>query len=186
MELEQIEELALLEAMYPNELTVKKPNQISIQLSPSTGGDEMGIWVKCEIIFTISTNYPEVCPIIEVEDLLGLEPIELSKICSNLKERSEELKGQQMLFELIELAKELITSMNKPANCPICLITFETSDYYTTTCKHKYHRDCLFKWFNICYQESIKKQNELFAVSINTINPRAIKCPVCRTELIFH
>jgi E3 ubiquitin-protein ligase RNF25 len=63
-----------------------------------------------------------------------------------------------MLFELIELARDLLTTNNVPkTECMVCLIPFGEEDedgsvdnaFMKTHCFHYFHRNCLAEWVRI-------------------------------------
>jgi len=59
---------------------------------------------------------------------------------------------------VIIIAKKADISFNY-IDCPICLEEFCTDQHLTLTCGHKFHANCILKWFTI-----------------------QMKCPICRRK----
>ncbi|XP_070572110.1 E3 ubiquitin-protein ligase RNF25-like isoform X2 [Ptychodera flava] len=76
----------------------------------------------------------------------------------NLNGLADEQKGGAMLYELIELAKESLTSNNLPSVvCVICLYELEEEDdFIKTECYHYFHSHCLANYIEHAVKEEEK------------------------------
>ena len=63
---------------------------------------------------------------VNIKTSRGLSDERLSNICLKLREHAQASVGLSVLFDLIELAKDSLTSNNLPScPCPICLANFQ-------------------------------------------------------------
>src|SRR5687768_11499795 len=92
----------------------------------------------------------------------------------------ERRRGETVLFEAIEMCREMLTSYNFPngVKCCICLYEFTDNDeVIKNDCFHHLHMHC-FADYVISSRNAPTQQTDA-----NHSNNFHIKCPVCRTHL---
>lgn len=110
--LEELEEVQLLLAMYPDEITLtpRKPNSdsnsigtLAIIVTPRTAMDEATCFIRGCLTFHISSKHPDEPPRFSLSDMKGLPDDLIRELQRLLETKSKELVGQPSLFELIEV-----------------------------------------------------------------------------------
>lgn len=118
---------------------------MTMVLYPATADDEESRYVTLTLELTLPPSYPKQSPNIVFRNPRGLNEDMLDDLMKCMKERCEEKKESQMVYELIDMGQEFLTKNNRPASeCPICLLSFTEFDvFYRTKCFHHFHSKCL-------------------------------------------
>ncbi|XP_041456473.1 E3 ubiquitin-protein ligase RNF25-like [Lytechinus variegatus] len=165
-ELEVLQEICEEEIAYN-----KKPNsaEVCITLHPATAGNKDAQFVCLTLVILVTSEYPDVPANFQFRNPRGLSEDEIERISGDLKMLAEEKRGSEMMYDLIQTAKDSLTENNSPSlPCTICQCQFEESEVFTkTSCYHYFHNFCLAKLL----QHSVENEEE---------EP---KCPVCREAL---
>ncbi|KAH3757458.1 E3 ubiquitin-protein ligase RNF25 [Pelomyxa schiedti] len=173
-------ELPMIEAMYPAEVVVVRrdaPVTLRVAINPKT--DEALVF--CELLLTIPINYPMEIPRIEISVCRGLNQTEL---IAQLQETAKAALGNQMLFDIIEFARDKATQTDATPyeSCTICLSPFsEGEKAIRTKCFHYFHDSCLASWYQRKLQEHNKSLENRNMYKAHT--SFHFLCPVCRTEV---
>ncbi|XP_012558713.2 E3 ubiquitin-protein ligase RNF25 isoform X1 [Hydra vulgaris] len=168
MELNSIfdSELEALKSIYMDDLIVdftSSTAKLKIIIHPYTAENLSEKYVYLTLEFSISSEYPNQVPSISIPNSRGLSDECCESIRENLKDLSYKHRGEEMLFKLIEYAKDCLSDNNHPSCvCSICLENFQ-QDFVRLDCYHFLHKFCFNKYLEI--------------------NKEKI-CPVCRTP--FH
>lgn len=177
-------ELETLQSIYINEINVEskekpQPTVVSIDLHPATADNVDEQYVRMTLIFTLSGEYPEVVPQIVMRNTRGLSEEKLNRISQDLDVIANDKKGNSMLFEIIEAAKEHLTAGNRPSEeCAICQYDFSDRDVFTKTeCYHYFHSHCLARYA----AHALHCANETQSEELNKKFP----CPMCRIPIEF-
>ncbi|XP_076453239.1 uncharacterized protein LOC143288534 [Babylonia areolata] len=184
------EEIYVLESIYISELTVERDEKgrqssMSVALHPATGMDESKKYVCMTLCFKFPPSYPNEVPTIMVKNPRGLGEENLQSLIEDMMKIAEERKGGQMLFELIEMAKDCLTEGNLPhCECAICLDHFEEGDNFVKTdCYHYFHRACLARCA-AAFMASVHEQEAPAPGHIHRAEDQNIfRCPMCRVAL---
>ncbi|KAG1693756.1 E3 ubiquitin-protein ligase RNF25 [Nymphon striatum] len=173
----QNEELEAIMAIYIDEVTVdEEPDgtkNVQLVLHPATAENVDQQYVCITLILKLSKEYPNEIPEIVIRNPRGLSDEELYTLKKDLMKKAEENQGNEMLYQLIELGKEYLTTGNCPScECTICLYNFLEADVFLKTeCYHYFHSYCLARY--------AEKPNDCPG-SVKTI-----LCPVCRVEITY-
>ncbi|PNF19855.1 hypothetical protein B7P43_G12532 [Cryptotermes secundus] len=163
------------------------PVAVETVVFPSTADDALQQYVCLTLVVELPSGYPDVAPVVSLRNPRGLDDSVLGRIDREAKEKCESYRGQAVIYELIELVKEHLTSSNLPScQCAICLYGFREGDHFTKTqCYHYFHSHCL-----ACHVTSSEKsyQEELDKLpawqrSQHTLSPCQVLCPVCREPI---
>ncbi|ESO96284.1 hypothetical protein LOTGIDRAFT_144138, partial [Lottia gigantea] len=179
------EEIEVLNHIYIDELDVEydeseKVKTIRVILHPSTCEDTSVQYVCLTLVCDIPPSYPHDVPDITIRNPRGLAEEEVKSIHDDVIQLAEDRKGEPMLFELIELAKESLTEGNIPrCECCICLEHFHEGDVFTkTSCYHYYHQHCLGRYVkHVLSKQKDDKEEE---------SDNEVCCPVCRTPIDYN
>lgn len=117
-------------------------------LYPATGDDQESKFVTMTLELTLPAEYPKVSPHIRFRNPRGLSESLLDSLYRSMQEVCNERLEYQMIFELIDMGKEFLTTNNRPASeCPICLLSFTSCDiFYRSQCFHHFHSFCLGRY----------------------------------------
>lgn len=177
-------EIEALKSIYIHELQIdlneqNKPDSITVQLHPATADNVTEQFVKLSLILKLHSEYPYCEPEILIQNTRGLSDEEIESIYHSICMLATEKKGNPMLFELIEVAKENLTKVNKPScQCAICLYGFAENDILTKTeCFHYFHSHCLTQYV-LHNQKTLEEMKE-------SPSYKPIVCPVCRLPISF-
>ncbi|KAL8581249.1 hypothetical protein ACOMHN_038349 [Nucella lapillus] len=184
------EELLALEAIYfKEEISVKhdeknRPQSIAVKLHPATGMDESKQYVCMTLCFNFPPGYPDAVPDIMVKEPRGLGEENLQSLIQYMLKKAEERKGGQMLYELIEMAKDCLTEGNLPhCECAICLDHFEEGDNFVKTdCYHYFHRTCLARCA-ASFVAGIGEEPQPAFLHGKKTEENVFRCPMCRVPL---
>eukprot|EP01111_Echinosteliopsis_oligospora_P010265 TRINITY_DN3164_c0_g1_i1.p1 TRINITY_DN3164_c0_g1~~TRINITY_DN3164_c0_g1_i1.p1 ORF type:complete len:181 (-),score=39.37 TRINITY_DN3164_c0_g1_i1:81-623(-) len=174
------QEVQLLEAMFPEELTILKRTQggewvMEITIRPKTELESQShIYAFVTLTISVPPEYPKQAPKISVRKMRGINQHGADDLLSKLRESSshrQNSNSEPFLFDVIEQAREEMTVNNRPhGECAICLCVFdenghENMDWFVKTdCYHYFHDEC-FKSYRNCQ------------------NSGDLLCPVCRSPL---
>ncbi|XP_030847572.1 scaffold attachment factor B2 isoform X1 [Strongylocentrotus purpuratus] len=165
-------ELEVLREICEEDIDVSdKPDsaEVCITLHPATAGNKDAQYVCLTLIIIVTSEYPDVPASFQFRNPRGLSEDELERISKDLKKLAEEKIGCEMMYDLIQAAKDSLTENNSPSlPCTICQCLFEESAVFTkTSCYHYFHSFCLAQYLK--YTEKDEEEDP--------------KCPVCREAL---
>lgn len=185
------EELEILQGIYFDdiiqiELEGSKPF-VEILLHPSSDEEiENNKLIKVVMKAYFPTNYPEEVPIFEFSAAKGMTDDFLKNIQTGVKDLAENIKGEPMIFEIIQFIKEKLSDLGSlPENyvCSICLSGFEQqTDIYYLQCYHYFHEACLYEHFKHMEKDIEIERNEALKYRLEW-KERKPTCPECRTDL---
>uniref|UniRef100_A0A8C4QTH0 RWD domain-containing protein 3 n=1 Tax=Eptatretus burgeri TaxID=7764 RepID=A0A8C4QTH0_EPTBU len=203
-----VTELEALQAIFLDDLQVSydadRPNpwHLQLPLHPATGGDSSSSLVCLTLSLRLPPSYPAVPPEICIVSARGLSDSRLDRMQRTLQMLASSRLGSEMLFEIFDTAKELLTENNFPCcHCAICLCDIQPSDkLFRTLCYHYYHKCCLSRYLvhtRSQHEErdatvasrgiSERQQKEPFQAHQLSSDwqqgPIQVLCPVCRETL---
>ncbi|KGL77750.1 E3 ubiquitin-protein ligase RNF25, partial [Tinamus guttatus] len=134
-------------------------------------------------------QYPDKAPEIAIRNPRGLSDEQIQKISQTLGHVAEARLGTEVLYELIEKGKEILTDNNIPhGQCVICLYGFQEREAFTKTqCYHYFHSHCLARYAQHMEEEVLMQQEERdqhLAPSSKQVLA-GVQCPVCRETLVY-
>ncbi|XP_059480057.1 E3 ubiquitin-protein ligase RNF25 isoform X2 [Neocloeon triangulifer] len=187
------EEMEALTAILMDEVTVSTSENgtttVESVLFPSTAADEEQQFVTVTLTVELPAGYPDESPAIRLRNPRGLDDDLLAKILSEAKAKCEDYLGQPVIYELIELVREHLTSSNTPScQCAICLYGFRDEDEFTKTpCFHHFHAHCLASYVR-SHQEMQRQEKEKVPLwqrmqQKDAEHDCVVPCPVCRESL---
>ncbi|XP_059147689.1 uncharacterized protein LOC131935322 [Physella acuta] len=185
-------EIETLEAIYINELKCTRNNDgsvdtVEILLHPATGDDTKKQFVCMTLVFIPGSKYPEEPPEIEIRNPRGLGEEEIASLKEAMVSKADELKGEVILFTLIEMAKDSLTDGNIPrCPCVVCLEHFREQDsFHRTSCYHYFHSACLYEYLQHSQAQLQEEKNQgLERRHLETTSEdKTVICPMCRTPL---
>jgi len=99
-----------------SELEIKreKPYNFEIILNSNTENEERN-FLKLKIIFDLPEDYPNEIPYFRIKNL-SVDYIDnnaIERFAEEMRERAQESVGQMMIFELVDLLKDKITTINE-------------------------------------------------------------------------
>ncbi|XP_037253831.1 E3 ubiquitin-protein ligase RNF25 isoform X3 [Falco biarmicus] len=161
-------EVEVLESIYLEELRVTRghdrwePWEISITLHPATAQDQDSQYVRFTLVLSVPPQYPDKAPEISIRNPRGLSDEQIQKISQTLISIAEARLGTEVLYELIEKGKEILTDNNIPhGQCVICLYGFQEREAFTKTkCYHYFHSHCLARYAQHMEEEILMQQEE--------------------------
>ncbi|KAM7096444.1 E3 ubiquitin-protein ligase RNF25 isoform 2-T2 [Ciconia maguari] len=161
-------EVEVLESIYLEELRVARgrsrwePWEISITLHPATAQDQDSQYVRFTLVLSVPPQYPNKAPEISIRNPRGLSDEQIQKISQTLRSVAEARLGTEVLYELIEKGKEILTDNNIPhGQCVICLYGFQEKEAFTKTqCYHYFHSHCLARYAQHMEEEILMQQEE--------------------------
>ena len=99
-----------------DELNVKreKPYNFEILVNSNTESEERN-FLKLRVIFDLPDTYPNEIPYFRIKNLATdyIDNNALEVFENEMRERAQENLGQMMIFEIIDLLKEKITTINE-------------------------------------------------------------------------
>jgi len=158
-----------------------RPSEICVKLTPLTASEQEKQYVSLELIVKISESYPSSSPVLEVKNPRGLEDDAVESLLTEMAERCEDYKGCPIMFELIEMGREFLTTRNVPVvRCIICLNNIHEEDHFMKTeCLHFFHKHCLGRYITNA-QETYKEQVLEAQKNNSSVKDFKVFCPVCR------
>ncbi|NXX99255.1 RNF25 ligase, partial [Centropus bengalensis] len=165
-----------------------EPWELSITLHPATAQDQDSQYVCFTLVLTVPPQYPNKAPEISIRNPRGLSDEQIQKISQTLRSVAEARLGTEVLYELIEKGKEILTDNNIPhGQCVICLYGFQEGEAFTKTqCYHYFHSHCLARYAQHMEEEILMQQEER-EQHLEPF-PRqevGVQCPVCRETLVY-
>ncbi|NWW99381.1 RNF25 ligase, partial [Caloenas nicobarica] len=165
-----------------------EPWEISITLHPATAQDQDSQYVCFTLVLSVPPQYPNKSPEVSIRNPRGLSDEQIQKISQTLKSVAEARLGTEVLYELIEKGKEILTDNNIPhGQCVICLYGFQEREAFTKTqCYHYFHSHCLARYAQHMEEEILMQQEE--REQHLAPSPRqevGVQCPVCRETLVY-
>ncbi|XP_072128098.1 E3 ubiquitin-protein ligase RNF25 isoform X5 [Mobula birostris] len=125
-------ELEILRSIYLDELKIshdsnrQHPWELSITLHPATADVTESQYVCLTLGLSLTAQYPDIAPSISIWNPRGLSDDRILSIRRELEEEAEAGRGGQVLYQLIEKGKEILTNNNVPfGHCVICLNCFQ-------------------------------------------------------------
>jgi len=147
---------------------------LATTIFPSTAGDVKTQYLKLglKINFPNTNSHKEMT--FEFFHSRGLSDQRLLEIREIVENRIKEDEGEGILFEIIDLIKDNLTTNNVPSDhCPICLVNFHQADkLLKTSCYHHFHLYCFKNYINI----ALKDQTE-------EVVDEEVPCPKCRQKI---
>ena len=184
----------MLEAIYPEFLSVDhKHSTVEITLIPQTGDEGLAM-VRASLLLIFHDKYPaDQAPQLRLINGRGLSDSSLHDIEHSLLETAESLSGTNCVFQIVEEARDHITSMNEQgAECEICYGRIDQTvqhaksmDTYTgevgfvTQCLHVFHQGCFARWmweYDQRMNQSSERQSQVhvansrITAAINSVN----------------
>ncbi|XP_061226181.1 E3 ubiquitin-protein ligase RNF25 isoform X1 [Neopsephotus bourkii] len=187
-------EVEVLESIYLEELRVVRGQgrceawELSITLHPATAQDQDSQYVCFTLVLAVPPQYPNKAPEISIKNPRGLSDEQIQKISQTLRSIAEAKLGTEVLYELIEKGKEILTDNNIPhGQCVICLYGFQEREAFTKTqCYHYFHSHCLARYAQHMEEEILMQQEEREQhLALSPKQEVCVQCPVCRETLIY-
>lgn len=185
------EELEILESIYYDDILkidITSPNPyVEIFLHPSSDDDmENNKLIKLIMKAWFPPDYPNSPPSFEFSAAKGMTDDDFRSIQQEVVTLARSIKGEPMLFEIIQFVKDKLSDFgNLPETfvCAICLCCFEQSaEAYNLQCYHYFHINCLHKHLSYMEEDITKERLEAERNRLQPIE-RKPNCPECRTEL---
>ena len=160
MDEEKASELELLRAMYSgeDELEIMEEEsgavQLAIRLLPHSGGGAAQRYMVATLAFSLTPLYPESTPHVSLVRVRGLVDEEEAALLAGVRAHAATLAGQCCVYELQELALELLTELNGGGDCPVCRDALFGQEAgtdtatYVTPCYHTFHSECIGQWWH--------------------------------------
>ncbi|KFQ36932.1 E3 ubiquitin-protein ligase RNF25, partial [Mesitornis unicolor] len=145
-------------------------------------------YVCFTLVLSVPPQYPNKAPEISIRNPRGLSDEQIKKILQTLRGVAEARLGTEVLYELIEKGKEILTDNNIPhGQCVICLYGFQEREAFTKTqCYHYFHSHCLARYAQHMEEEMLMQQEE--REQHLTPSPKkeaGVQCPLCRETLVY-
>ncbi|NWW49180.1 RNF25 ligase, partial [Pedionomus torquatus] len=160
----------------------------SITLYPATAQDQDSQYVRFTLLLSVPPQYPNKAPEISIRNPRGLSDEQIKKISQTLRGVAEARLGTEVLYELIEKGKEILTDNNIPhGQCVICLYGFQEREAFTKTqCYHYFHSHCLARYAQHMEEEILMQQEEREQHLVPSPKQDiGVQCPVCRETLVY-
>lgn len=161
------------------------PELIETTVFPTVGEDVERQYVCVTLSVMPSDGYPDVSPKFNLKNPRGLDDCSLNAIQRSINAKLEESVGLPVVFDLIEVIREHLTSSNLPSGqCVVCLYGFREGDTFTKTeCYHFLHSFCLARHLIALKKNHQEEYDKLPGWQQKVAKPYQPLCPVCR-ELI--
>ncbi|KJE88941.1 hypothetical protein CAOG_00509 [Capsaspora owczarzaki ATCC 30864] len=186
-------ELDLLQAMYYDESLIVSPDnprELSALIAPRTAHDEKQQFVRCTLGILVPPKYPHELPAISISKPRGLSEAQVHDLLAVLRAHCTANKGQLMLYQLIELACERLTTNNMPTGaCPVCLDEFDQDSLARTECFHAFHTHCFESYLAARHERRQELSREVInhwekvpeLLQVDDVSQT--QCPVCRERI---
>ncbi|XP_010009251.1 PREDICTED: E3 ubiquitin-protein ligase RNF25, partial [Nestor notabilis] len=162
--------------------------ELSITLHPATAQDQDSQYVRFTLGLAVPPQYPNKAPEISIKNPRGLSDEQIQKVFQTLRSVAEARLGTEVLYELIEKGKEILTDNNIPhGQCVICLYGFQEREAFTKTqCYHYFHSHCLARYAQHMEEEILMQQEEREQhLALSPKQEVCVQCPVCRETLVY-
>jgi len=189
---EVIEEIEALTAILEEETVEvvnddsERPKEISIKITPLTASEQEKQYVSLTLVIDLPTAYPNAPPSLGIRNPRGLEDSAIAGLLDEMNTRCEEYVGCPVLFELIEMSREFLTTRNVPVvRCIICLTNIKEEDeFMKTECLHFFHKHCLGRYITNMQETYSEQVAEALSQNSNvTVKDFCVTCPVCREAI---
>ncbi|XP_054288802.1 E3 ubiquitin-protein ligase RNF25 isoform X2 [Macrosteles quadrilineatus] len=184
------EELEALQAILMDEILIKTDDRgtavaVETTVYPWTALDTQQQYVRVDLSVTLPSRYPDVSPTVTLRNPRGLDDSVLTAIEAQIREKCEDFISQPVIYEIINLVKEQLTTSNVPCcQCCICLYGFRQGDHFTKTpCYHYFHSHCLAKHLRIS-RRIFNEEQDMLPAWQRTDSFQAT-CPVCRAPVSY-
>jgi E3 ubiquitin-protein ligase RNF25 len=159
-------------------------HDISLVLKPRGIEHEYEACVSCTLVLRVPVGYPAVSPKIEILQARGMDEGAMSELRAEVQACCDELAGELVLGQAIEVALDYVTSINHPVGpCTICLEGFSGVSkshsimangpkvlcFVKLPCYHCFHSDCFWSWHSWQGRNGTGGNSEMTT------------CPTCRT-----
>ena len=134
-----LQDLELIQAMYPDRDLVHLPNgnRIQLEIAPNTAGD-----ARQEFI-TVTLEFDCLSKKWALPKYLGMDEVQAAQLLLRVR-------GTTSFFEGVTTVVELITQWNEEmvGDCPVCLMPFGNGPMFRLrSCFHAAHRECVRGWW---------------------------------------
>ncbi|KAF0299061.1 E3 ubiquitin-protein ligase RNF25 [Amphibalanus amphitrite] len=180
-----LEEVAALEATLMDDLNVvyngERPQEVSVTLHPATAHNRDEQFVRMTLTLHLPTGYPSDSPKVVISNPRGISEQTVQRVQQQCFAKMEEYRGEPVLYQLIELARDHLTESNVPAvPCVICLYEFTAQDVFTkTACYHYFHAQCLARYVENVLDSEDDEETPPWQEKKTT----DVVCPVCREPI---
>jgi hypothetical protein len=159
-------------------------HDISLVLKPRGIEHEYEACVSCTLALRVPVGYPAVSPKIEILQARGMDEGAMGELCAEVQACCNELSGELVLGQAIEVALDYVTSINHPVGpCTICLEDFSGVSkskgmangpkvsicFVKLPCYHCFHSHCFGSWHSWQGRNGTGGNSEMTT------------CPTCRT-----
>lgn len=185
------EEVEILKSIYYDDIIKVELNcpspHFEILLYPSnTDDEENNKLIKLNLTAYFPPDYPNEAACFEFKYVKGMTDDNFNCIQKEVNELAKNIRGEPMLFEIIQFIKDKLSdigSLPETYKCSICLDNFDgTANTYNLKCYHYFHIGCLAKHLEYMRQDI---ENERAEAELNKLkwNERIPNCPDCRADL---
>lgn len=153
-----------------------------------TVGEEIDSQYVCITLQVMPTvDYPDVKPNYQLRNPRGLDDNGIETIRAAVEQKLSDSIGSPMVFDLIDVIREHLTSSNLPSGqCVVCLYGFQDGDAFTkTVCYHHLHSYCLARHLDASKNNYDEEFEKLPAWQRQTAKPYQAYCPVCREPIDY-
>lgn len=183
-----MEEVEALEAILMDDVSIKRtstdiPHTIEAVVFPATADDTDQQYVRVTLEVKLTPGYPDIAPEVFLRNPRGLDDDQLRIIMDQIEEKCNSCCGDPVIYDLIELVREHLTSSNLPAcPCTICLYGFSDGDHFIkTSCYHYYHAYCLAEHATKTEKFFNEEQEKL--PLFQRSKTFEVLCPICREPI---
>lgn len=186
-----LDEIESLEAILMEDVKIIRnevtdfPEVIETTVLPTVGEDVERQYVSVTLQVMPTTGYPDESPQFKLKNPRGLDDHGINAIENSIKAKLKESVGLPVVFDLIEVVREHLTSSNLPSGqCVVCLYGFQEGDEFTKTeCYHFLHSYCLARHIIASRKNYQEEQDKLPAWQQKLSKPYHAVCPVCREQI---
>ncbi|XP_034241465.1 E3 ubiquitin-protein ligase RNF25 isoform X2 [Thrips palmi] len=182
------EEVEALEAILMDDVSIKSapngiPYAVEAVVFPATADDTDQQYVRVTLEVKLTPGYPDNAPEVFLRNPRGLDDDQLRIIMEQIEEKCNNCCGDPVIYDLIELVREHLTSSNLPAcPCTICLYGFSEGDHFIkTSCYHYYHAHCLAQHASKTEKFFNEEQEKL--PHFQRSKTFEVLCPICREPI---
>ncbi|XP_075913921.1 E3 ubiquitin-protein ligase RNF25 [Petromyzon marinus] len=108
------------------------PWQVTVHLAPATGEDPALGFVRLSLHLQLQHSYPCSTPLITISNPRGFSEQQIDGLVETLRILAQEQLGSAVLFQLVQVAKEALTTINSHpyGACTICLYSLQESEAF--------------------------------------------------------
>lgn len=163
------------------------PELIETIVLPTVGEeiDSQYVCITLQVMPTV--DYPDIKPNYQLRNPRGLDDNGIETIRAAVEQKLSDSIGSPMVFDLIDVIREHLTSSNLPSGqCVVCLYGFQDGDAFTkTVCYHHLHSYCLARHLDASKNNYDEEFEKLPAWQRQTAKPYQAYCPVCREPIDY-